>query len=248
MAVATWLSCARSRSRPAPTAFRGPTGAFGLAKLGRIGDCGFIVGLDGGAIDTFTLHRHGLALWGQVARRMRAPVPGEVTTHARQEFVFGAPACRERGIGIPLHAKVAALMCAPCEDGLKTLRSMLGDNEMQQAAPFAGALLNQGRIPDSADNADSGLGRSRLSVRACRVARRACRGDRSRPRRAWHAHVIDPMACYLNALQACGSPLRESGVGLSEIAGRATGRIRVVGPVPASHRRKASVRFLRLES
>ena len=116
---------------------RGATGEFGPANLGRIGNSGFIVGRDGVvAVDTGTSHRHGLALLDEIARITRAPVRRVLITHARQEFVFGALAYRERGIEIHMHVKAAALMRARCEGCLKTLRSVLGDREMQQTALF----------------------------------------------------------------------------------------------------------------
>ena len=116
---------------------RGATGEFGPANLGRIGNAGFIVGRDGVvAVDTGTSYRHGLALLDEIARITRAPVRRVLVTHARQEFVFGAAAYRERGIEIHMHAKAAALMRARCEGCLKTLRSVLGDSEMQHTAMF----------------------------------------------------------------------------------------------------------------
>ena len=115
----------------------GATGEFGPANLGRIGNAGFIVGRDGVvAIDTGASYRHGLVLLDEIARITRAPVRRVLVTHARQEFVFGAAAYRERGIGIHMHAQAAALMRARCEGCLKTLRSVLGDSEMQHTAMF----------------------------------------------------------------------------------------------------------------
>ena len=116
---------------------RGAAGEFGPANLGRIGNAGFIVGGDGVvAVDTGTSYRHGLALLDEIARITRAPVRRVLVTHARQEFVFGALAYRERGIEIHMHARAAALMRARCEGCLKTLRSVLGASEMQHTEMF----------------------------------------------------------------------------------------------------------------
>ena len=116
---------------------RGATGEFGPGNLGRTGNAGFIVGSDGVlAVDTGTSYRHGLALLEEIARVTRTPVRRVLVTHARQEFVFGALAYRERGIEIHMHAKSAALMRARCEGCLKTLRNVLGDSEMQHTAMF----------------------------------------------------------------------------------------------------------------
>lgn len=116
---------------------RGATGEFGPGNLGRVGNAGFIVGRTGVvAIDTGTSYRHGVALLQEIARVTRLPVRSVLITHARQEFVFGALAYRERGIAIQMHAKAAALMRSRCEGCLKTLHSVLGDAEMARTAMF----------------------------------------------------------------------------------------------------------------
>ena len=199
------------------------------------------------AVDTGTSHRHGLALLDGIARVTRAPVRRVLITHARQEFVFGALAYRERGIEIHMHAKAAALMRARCEGCLKTLRSVLGDHEMQQTALLAGSLLNQGRIPDIADIADSDHGGWRRALAALRsVSAETISPGHSA---AGTTHVIEPIERYLNALEACVTRLLESGVGLSEIADRAAlPEFASWDQYPTIHRRNASVLYLRLES
>ena len=116
---------------------RGAPGEFGPGNLGRVGNAGFIVG-DAGVvgIDTGTSYRHGVALLQEIARVTSLPVRRVLITHTRQEFLFGALAFRERGIAIHMHAATAALMQARCAGCLKTLRSVLGEAELDRTAMF----------------------------------------------------------------------------------------------------------------
>jgi glyoxylase-like metal-dependent hydrolase (beta-lactamase superfamily II) len=105
--------------------------------LGRNGNAGFIVGPDGVlAIDTGTSTQHGRALLAEIARVTSKPVRRVLITHTRQEFLFGALAYRERGIPIAMHRKAAQLMAARCDNCLKTLRRVLGEDAMRGTAMY----------------------------------------------------------------------------------------------------------------
>lgn len=115
----------------------GVPGAVDARTLGRVGNAGFIVGATSVlAIDTGTSWRHGTALLAAIHRVTDQPVRLTVITHARQEFLFGAAAFRERGIPILMHRDAAALMAARCERCLKQLKEALGEDEMQGTAMF----------------------------------------------------------------------------------------------------------------
>ena len=110
---------------------RGASGEVGAQNLGRIGNAGFIVGETGVlAIDTGTSYRHGQVLLDAIARVTPKPVRRVLITHTRQEFLFGATAFRERGIPIQMHRLAARLMVSRCENCLKTLKRVVGDEEM----------------------------------------------------------------------------------------------------------------------
>ncbi|HEX9179155.1 MAG TPA: MBL fold metallo-hydrolase, partial [Burkholderiales bacterium] len=116
---------------------QGARGEPDPANLGRIGNAGFIVGDSGViAIDTGTSRRQGVALLEAIGRVTNQPVRLALITHARQEFVFGAAAYRERGIPVQMHRKAALLMAARCENCLKILRRTLGEEEMRGTAVF----------------------------------------------------------------------------------------------------------------
>ena len=115
----------------------GVPGEVDTNTLGRNGNAGFIVGPDGVlAIDTGTSYRHGRALLDEIARVTPKPVRQVLITHTRQEFLFGALAYRERGIPIVMHRQAAQLMAARCENCLKTLRRVLGEDAMAGTAVF----------------------------------------------------------------------------------------------------------------
>jgi glyoxylase-like metal-dependent hydrolase (beta-lactamase superfamily II) len=117
---------------------RGAGGEVSPANLGRVGNAGFIVGDDGVlAIDTGTSYRHGVELLAAIARVTDKPVRRVVITHTRQEFLFGASAFRERGIPIQMHRQTALLMKARCENCLKTLKRVLGEEAMRGSAVVA---------------------------------------------------------------------------------------------------------------
>lgn len=116
---------------------RGAAGEVDTDNLGRLGNAGFIVG-DGGvvAIDAGVSYRHGRALLDEIARVTDQPVRLLVITHARQEFLFGAGAFRERGVPILMQQRVSRLMTARCEGCLKTLNRVLGEEAMRGTAMF----------------------------------------------------------------------------------------------------------------
>ena len=114
---------------------RGAAGEVSAQNLGRIGNAGFIVGESGVlAIDTGTSYRHGALLLDAIAQITAKPVRLVLITHTRQEFLFGATAFRERGIPIQMQAKAARLMASRCENCLKTLKRVVGDEEMRGSA------------------------------------------------------------------------------------------------------------------
>jgi glyoxylase-like metal-dependent hydrolase (beta-lactamase superfamily II) len=116
---------------------QGASGEVDAGNLGRIGNAGFIVG-DGGvvAIDTGTSYRHGVALLAAIRRVTDKPVRLALITHTRQEFLFGAAAYREQAIPIHMHTKAAGLMRSRCERCLKTLKQLLGEDEMSGTVMF----------------------------------------------------------------------------------------------------------------
>jgi glyoxylase-like metal-dependent hydrolase (beta-lactamase superfamily II) len=106
-------------------------------NLGRVGNAGFIVGRSGViAIDTGTSYRHGTALLAAIARTTDRPIRLALITHTRQEFLFGAAAYRERGIPIAMQAEAAGLMASRCDNCLKGLRQLLGDEAMAGTTMF----------------------------------------------------------------------------------------------------------------
>jgi glyoxylase-like metal-dependent hydrolase (beta-lactamase superfamily II) len=124
---------------------QGVPGEVDPVTLGRNGNAGFIVGDSGVlAIDTGTSYKHGRALLDEIERATSKPVRRVLITHTRQEFLFGAAAYRERGIPIAMHRKAAQLMAARCETCLKTLRRVLGEEEMQGTTMFRPDLEFEG--------------------------------------------------------------------------------------------------------
>lgn len=109
----------------------GRGGEIDPANRGRTGHAGFIVGPHGVlAIDSGVSARHGAALLAAIRRTSAAPIRALLLTHVRQEFVFGAAAFQEAGIPVAMHPAAARLMAARCDNCLKTLRRVLGDEEM----------------------------------------------------------------------------------------------------------------------
>lgn len=116
---------------------RGSGGEVDAANQGRLGNAGFIVGETGViAIDSGTSYRHGEALLAEIARVTDKPVRLLLLTHARQEFIFGAGAFRDRGVPVQMQRRAARLMTARCEGCLKTLNRVLGVDAMRGTAMF----------------------------------------------------------------------------------------------------------------
>lgn len=116
---------------------RGLDGEVDEATQGRIGNAGFIVGPRGVvAVDTGVSYLHGQELLAAIASVTRVPVRRAFITHARQEFLFGSAAFRERGIPVAMHSRTARLMTARCEGCLKTLNRVLGEAAMRGTTMF----------------------------------------------------------------------------------------------------------------
>jgi glyoxylase-like metal-dependent hydrolase (beta-lactamase superfamily II) len=116
---------------------QGVPGEADADTLGRVGNAGFIVGESGViAIDTGVSYRHGVALLNAIRRVTALPVRLALVTQVHQEFVFGGAAYRERGIPIHMHRKAAELMAARCDNCLKTLQRVLGEDEMRGTTMF----------------------------------------------------------------------------------------------------------------
>jgi glyoxylase-like metal-dependent hydrolase (beta-lactamase superfamily II) len=114
---------------------RGAPGEVSPQNRGRVGNAGFIVGSSGVlVIDTGTSYREGVALLEAIARVTDKPIKRALITHTRQEFLFGATAFRERGIPILMQRQAALLMAARCENCLKTLKRVLGEDEMRSSS------------------------------------------------------------------------------------------------------------------
>lgn len=126
---------------------RGEAGEISPANRGRVGNSGFIVGPAGVlVVDTGTSYRHGQHLLAEIARVTDKPVRRVLITHTRQEFLFGAAAFRERGIPVQMQRQAALLMAARCEGCLKTLRRVLGEDEMRGSAVVTPDLLFDGSL------------------------------------------------------------------------------------------------------
>ena len=134
---------------------RGAPGEPAAGNRGRVGNAGFIVGARGVlAIDTGTSWREGRALLEAIAGVTAKPVRLALVTHARQEFLFGAAAFRERGIPIAMQREAARLMAVRCEACLQSLRALLGEEEMRGTA-----LLEPDLLLDGARELDALIGR-----------------------------------------------------------------------------------------
>jgi len=109
----------------------GTGGEVDPANRGRIGNVGFIVGPQGVlVIDSGVSARHGQALLASIRRITPLPLRAVLLTHVRQEFVFGATAFQASGVPVWIHPVAARLMAARCDNCLKTLKRVLGDDEL----------------------------------------------------------------------------------------------------------------------
>lgn len=109
----------------------GTGGEVDPANRGRIGNAGFIVGPQGVlVVDSGVSARHGQALLASIRRVTPLPLRAVLLTHVRQEFVFGASSFQAAGVPVWMHPAAARLMAARCDNCLKTLKRVLGDEEM----------------------------------------------------------------------------------------------------------------------
>ncbi len=116
---------------------RGVPGEPDAETLGRVGNAGFIVGESGViAIDMGVSYLHGVALLKAIRRVTDLPVRLALVTQTHQEFLFGGAAYREAGIPIHMQRKAAELMAARCDNCLKTLKRVLGDDQMRGTVMF----------------------------------------------------------------------------------------------------------------
>lgn len=130
---------------------QGLPGEVDGANLGRVGNTGFIVGPTGVAvIDSGTSAAQGEALLAEIARITSQPVKLLLLTHTRQEFIFGATALQRRGVPVHMHRAAATLMAARCENCLKTLKRVLGDEAMAGTqVPKADVLFDADHVIDT---------------------------------------------------------------------------------------------------
>jgi glyoxylase-like metal-dependent hydrolase (beta-lactamase superfamily II) len=139
---------------------RGSGGEVEPANRGRIGHAGFIVGTQGVlAIDSGVSRRHGQALLEAIRRTTDQPIRALLLTHVRQEFVFGASAFQDAGVPVAMHPAAARLMAARCDNCLKTLRRVLGDDEMAGSRVVKPDLLID-PAPDTGAPWSAGIGRA----------------------------------------------------------------------------------------
>lgn len=98
---------------------------------GRIGNAGFIVGAEGTiVINTGSSYRHGRELLEMAERMGGKPVVLAVITQPLQEFIMGSAAFADRGIPVLAHEAGAKLIGERCENCLRNLRRLLGDEAM----------------------------------------------------------------------------------------------------------------------
>jgi len=97
-----------------------------------VGNSGFIVGSTGVIlIGTGASYLHGKELIALAERTAGKPVVLGIITQAIQEFVMGAAAFAERGIPMLAQEQTAKLIAARCENCLKNLKTLLGDEAMR---------------------------------------------------------------------------------------------------------------------
>jgi glyoxylase-like metal-dependent hydrolase (beta-lactamase superfamily II) len=107
----------------------------------QVGNSGFIVGESGVVlIDTGSSYEHGRALIAAAERIAGKPAVLAIVTQPLQEFVMGAAAFEERGIPMLAQTRTAQMIAARCENCLKNLRKLLGDEPMQGTRVLAPSL------------------------------------------------------------------------------------------------------------
>lgn len=109
----------------------GSTNEASPENQGRIGNAGFIVGADGTiVINTGSSYRHGRELLETAERVGGKPVVLAVITQPLQEFIMGSAAFADRDIPILAHEAGARLIGERCENCLRNLRRLLGEQAM----------------------------------------------------------------------------------------------------------------------
>lgn len=110
----------------------GSSDEAGPDNRGIVGNSGFIVGDSGTTvINTGSSYAHGRRLIAAAERVGGKPVVLAVLTQPLQEFVMGSAAFAERGIPVLAHALSAKLVMARCDNCLKNLKTLLGDELME---------------------------------------------------------------------------------------------------------------------
>ena len=141
---------------PGVFVLRGQAGEVDPSNLGRTANLGFIVGPQGVlAINSGVSRRHGEAMLAAIRSVTRLPIRQLVLTHVRQEFLFGAAAFQEAGVPVTMHPAAARLMAARCENCLKTLKRVLGPEEMQGTRVVKPEHL----VDPATQTFDAGIGR-----------------------------------------------------------------------------------------
>ena len=251
---------------------RGAPGEPSPANGGRVGNTGFIVGPRGVVvIDTGSSWREGRALLAAIARTTDRPVRLAVLTQARQEFVFGATAFRERGIPIAMERRAAALMAARCDgclrepdapfDDTRALDALIGRPvrliafghssgpgdtavlDVRSGTLFAGGLLDAQRIPDVQDADLAGWQRALAALHELRLTTVVPGHGPAMP--ASHLYTVER---YLVQLQRRVQELLRGNAALSQVA-QAASLPEFAGwdGYDTIHRRNASILFLRRE-
>lgn len=130
---------------PGVYAFVGATDEAAPENGGVVGNIGLVVGPEGSVIvGPGSSYAHGRRLIEAAERLGGKPVVMAVLTQPLQEWVMGAAAFAERGIPVLAHEQAARLVVARCENCLKNLKLVLGDEAMQGTQVLAPTLTLAG--------------------------------------------------------------------------------------------------------
>ena len=206
-------------------------------------------------IDVGTSHRHGGELLGAIRRVTDKPVVLALVTHVRQEYLFGAAAFRDRGIPIRMQRSAADLMAARCANCLKTLRRLLGEDEMRDTVMFKpdqvfddSHTLDVEEFQEAQDEIER---RNAWDLeKTLDVAMDALRVSTVVPGhgRATSSGLITTTRRYLDALEARVRQLVMDGAALSEVPDASSlDEFKEWDQYDTIHRRNASVLFVRVE-
>ena len=116
---------------PGIYALLGSGGEITPENGGRTANAAFVVG-PGGVIvvDTGISYHEGEEIIAAVRSISNLPIRLAILTHPSQEAIFGAAAFQSRGIPVLAHRRSAELMATRCENCLRNLRSVLGEEAM----------------------------------------------------------------------------------------------------------------------